>query len=96
MHNEYPYNATLDIKGTFRNKSGALANTTATLKVKKPVSGTETTYSSPTNLSTGVYEQTGIVLNEPGTWYYRWVGTVTVLATNEFSFVVKETKFTTP
>jgi len=72
---------------TFRTAAGVLSNTTAVCTVKAP-DGTTTT-PSVTNDSTGVYHA-DISLDQAGTWYIEWQGSVTVIAASDTAISVRK------
>ena len=69
--------------------------TTITLQVRKP-DGTITSYtyalSEITRDSAGTYHK-DIDIDAEGNWYYRWIGTGTVVAADENWFTVNPSKF---
>ena len=83
-----PYIVTTQIRttATFRTLAGALSNTTAVCSVKAP-DGTIST-PSVTNDSTGVYSA-DVTLDQAGTWYIEWQGTVTVIAAGDTAIRVR-------
>jgi len=72
---------------TFRTVAGVLSNTTAVCTVKAP-DGT-TSAPSVTNDSTGVYHA-DVTLDQAGTWYIEWQGTVTVIAAGDTAISVRK------
>ena len=83
-----PYVVTTQIRvtATFRTLADVLSNTTAVCTVKKP-DGTAAT-PSVVNDSTGVYHA-DITLDQAGTWYIEWQGTVTVIAAGDVAIVAR-------
>jgi hypothetical protein len=83
-----PYIVTTQIRttGTFRSLAGALADTTAVCTVKAP-DGTTTT-PAVVHDSTGVYHA-DITLDQAGTWYIEWQGTVSVIAAGDAAINVR-------
>ena len=83
-----PYIVTTQIRttATFRTLAGALSNTTAVCSVKAP-NGTITT-PSVTNDSTGMYSA-DVTLDQAGTWYIEWQGSVTVIAAGDTAIRVR-------
>ena len=83
-----PYIVTTQIRttATFRTLAGALSNTTAVCSVKAP-NGTIST-PSVTNDSTGVYSA-DVTLDQAGTWYIEWQGSVTVIAAGDTAIRVR-------
>lgn len=74
----YSRDTEVELKGTFHDADDALADPTeVTLEVRDPA-GTKTTYtlgaSEVTRESQGVYTRTQL-LDQSGTWYYRFKGT---------------------
>ena len=83
-----PYIVTTQIltTATFRTLAGAVSHTTAVCSVKAP-NGTITT-PSVTNDSTGMYSA-DVTLDQAGTWYIEWQGTVTVIAAGDTAIAVR-------
>ena len=83
-----PYIVTTQIRvtATFRTLAGALSDTTAVCTVKRP----DATTTTPTvvNDSTGVYHA-DITLDQAGTWYIEWQGSVTVIAAGDTAISVR-------
>jgi len=69
--------------------------TTITVKVQDP-SGNEATYTyaggTVTRHSTGLYYK-DVLIDESGTWYYKYIGTGSVSAAEERSFSVDTSQF---
>jgi len=86
------------ITNTFTNLAGTATDpTTITVKVKTPAN-IETTYvyltdAAVVRTSTGVY-YIDVSLTEAGVWAYRFVGTGTVKAAKEGTFIVDYSHFT--
>lgn len=86
----------IKLKGTFRNEEGELANPgTVAFKVIDHA-GNETTYSSPTKDSTGIYHQmhTITAAETGGVSEYRAEGTEPLVTANEESYKVRGSRFT--
>jgi len=86
----YDIGTDIQMTGTFRDLTGALADpSTVTAKLIDPT-GSETTL-SPSKVSTGVYNAT-FTPSLSGWHYYRFAGTGSVTAAGEGAFYVKEQK----
>lgn len=84
----YQINDVVPVTATFTNAAGAPANpTTVTLTIRKP-DGTVLT-PAPTNSSTGVYTY-NLAVDQPGLWWYTFVGTGAVAAADRNSFLVEQ------
>lgn len=88
--NEYDIGDVVRVSAAFTNAAGAPANTTATLRVRKP--DLSVTTPSLTNDGTGLYHY-DIVVDMAGNWFYRAEGTGTVAAAGERSFTAKKSAF---
>ncbi len=71
----------------WRNVAGALTATVTTLTVRKP-DGTSLTVTPVISPSVGRYEQL-VVVDQPGTWTYRWVTADVLSAAEEGQFYVR-------
>lgn len=95
MANAYEQGETVRITGTFSVSGVNTDPTTVTLKVQNPA-GTETSYtyaaSEVTKSATGVYYK-DVTLSTSGVWYYRWIGTGTVVSADEDYLFVKPSEF---
>jgi hypothetical protein len=81
------------LSATFTSSSGVVADpTTVTLKIKDPSKSAMTYTSGWVKDSTGVYHF-DLTLTKPGAWYYRWIGTGTVVAAAEGSLTVQKSEF---
>jgi hypothetical protein len=93
--NNYDEGDLVRLTAAFTVASVATDPTTVTLKVKDP-SGNVTTYTyalaEVTKDSTGNYHK-DITIDEPGVWYYRWIGTGTVVAADEARLDVASSEF---
>jgi hypothetical protein len=85
--NRYQIGEPVPIRAEFRDANGVLTNTTVALEVRKP-DGTITT-PTPTNASAGVYTYTVPAVDQAGLWWYSFIGTGAVCATEQNSFVVE-------
>lgn len=81
--NTYQVGEVAPLEATFKNASGAPTNTTCVLEVRAP-DGTVTT-PSPTNSGAGVYHYDQAI-TMPGLWWYAFIGTGAVTATEQGSF----------
>ncbi len=71
------------LEATFKNAAGTPTNTTVALEVRAP-DGTLTT-PSPTNTGAGVYHY-DLQVTQPGLWWYAFIGTGAITATEQKSF----------
>lgn len=89
--NTYVVGDLVQIKATFTNASGVLANPTdVTAEVKNPDSSV--TALSPSQISLGIFAAT-VSITQAGQYQYRFVGTGAVQAANEGSFFVNTSAF---
>lgn len=100
--NTYDVGDVVRLRGIFKDAAGALANpTTIRLKVRIPTTPTtEVTYTY------GV--DGGLIRNSvgdhsydypptvSGRYFYRWIGTGSIVTADEKSFLVRKTAFATP
>ena len=91
MANTYDIGDLVRVTGTFTVADVATDPTTVTLRVLAP-GGTVTAYtlalSEVTKSGTGVYYK-DITITAAGIWYYRWLGTGTVVSAGESEFYVR-------
>jgi hypothetical protein len=86
---------------TYKNKlTGALTDPTTASVITRSPSGTETTYTYPTDseyakTSTGIYVLT-VVLDASGQWWFRGKADGALVGANETSQAVSPSHFTTP
>lgn len=95
MAGEYDIGDGVRLSIAFTVNDVATDPTTITLKTKDPTPTTTTyTYAlaEVTKDSTGNYHK-DITVSTSGTWYYRWIGTGTVIAATEDIFYVKLSQF---
>jgi hypothetical protein len=86
--NLYQAGDVVPLQATFTNAAGTPTNTTVVLEVRKP-DGTLLT-PTPTNASTGVYTYNqATAVGEEGVWWYAFIGSGAVAATEQNSFVVE-------
>lgn len=87
MANVYDVGDGIRLTGTFTISGSGANPTTATLSVTDP-SAVVTTPSVGSGTD-GVY-LVDIIVDEPGDWHYRWVGTGAVVAATEGHFLVRK------
>lgn len=75
------------LEATFRDATGALADTTVVLTVKKP-DGTTSTPAVGSPVSTGLY-RVDVAIDQPGVWVYRFAGTGAVTSVEEGRLYVR-------
>lgn len=95
-YNEYPQGTVVTVSVEFKTEDGVLTDpTTVTLTVRKPDKTLVTV--TPTPISTGVYEGRVDTEGGPeGNWYYRWDGSGTLEAAEEWGFIVKHSNVLEP
>ena len=84
---EYDIGDTVRLSCTFTVGSTVTNPTTQSVVVTKP-DGTSTTYSTPTQDSTGVFHQ-DVVVDQSGEWTAQWTGTGAVAAASANRFAVR-------
>jgi uncharacterized protein YfaS (alpha-2-macroglobulin family) len=89
---EYEMGDTVRLKTSITVDDVLTNPTTITLKVRKP-DGTITTETPVQDGVTGKY-RFDIVVNQHGTWSYRFEGTGPAAGVGERSFIVKHSRFT--
>ena len=95
--NTYDIGDTTTLSGTFANSDGEAADpSTVTLLVRTPA-GVETEYDSDDITQDGEGEYSMVYeLTESGTYYYRWIGTGSLVCAGEGFLKVRPSKFTNP
>jgi len=94
MPTSYQIGDRVELRVTFRNAAGALADpTTATIMVRTPA-GVESS-NTPTKEAVGVYSHQ-LTLTQSGTYFYRGKGVGAVVAAAEGRFAVAASSFTNP
>lgn len=78
---------TVQVRGEFRNTAGGLTDTTAELTVELPDESLETPAVDHESLGTYTGE---LVVDQFGTYRYRWEGSGALIAASEGSFYVRE------
>lgn len=96
--NTYDVGDKVRIACKFTDVDDVETNPTVTVFKFTDPSGNTITYTYDTDDelerdSTGNFH-VDITIDEPGTWYYRWIGTGTVVAAEEGSFYVREPRIT--
>lgn len=94
--NKYDIGEPVTLKATFKDDDEVVTDpTTIELKIQDP-SGNVTTYtyalSEITKVSTGIYTKVIPVLDESGSWSYRWASTGAVASVEEGNFYVRTPK----
>lgn len=97
MANTYDNGDLIRISGAFTVGGAATDPTTVTLKILKPAGTSALTYtyalSEITKDSVGNYHK-DITIDTEGEWYYRWIGTGTVVTQVEDYFLVRDAVIT--
>ena len=99
MPNKYDVGDLVRVTGTWTDSDGAATDPTAVKLYYKDPSGniTESTYLTDTDITqdtTGVY-YADIDIDESGKWFYRWVGTGSAQAADEYWFTVDRLNIST-
>jgi hypothetical protein len=92
-YNSYNVGTAVTIYCTFSVSGVNTDPTTITLEITDPQANTDTyTYALAqiTKTATGMYNKE-ITPDEAGLWRYRWIGTGTCIATNQYKFKVVST-----
>lgn len=94
MMADHHIGSTIRLQATFRNSAGTLTDPSTVVARLLDPRGAETTPTAQ-NASTGVwyFDTTPTIA---GTWFYRFEGSGTVEVSNERSFTVLESKFSSP
>lgn len=86
--NKYDVGDTVRTSASFTDADDAPADpTTVAVRVRKPDGQLVT--GSPTKDSTGAYHY-DVVPDQAGNWYYRYIGTGTIVTQQETGFYVRE------
>jgi len=92
MANTYMVGNQIKCQATFTVGGTATDPTTITARVKDPT-GTITVYTfalaTVTKTATGIYN-VSVTMNLAGSWWVRWEGTGTVVATEEESVIISD------
>jgi hypothetical protein len=103
--NTYDVGDVVRLRGVFKGSTGALANPTTT-RLKVLVPKTATTPAVEITYTYGVDVE--VIRNSvgdhscdyppavPGRYFYRWIGTGSVVTADEKSFLVRKTAFSSP
>ena len=93
MANTYDKGDLVRITGAFTVAGTATDPTTVTLKILRPAGTSALTYTYAaaeiTKDSVGNYHK-DITIDTEGEWYYRWIGTGTVVSESEDYFFVRD------
>jgi hypothetical protein len=89
----YQVGDVVPLQATFRTAAGSLSDTTVAMEVRSP-SGVVTTPTA-TRASLGVYTY-NLTITEPGIWWYAFIGTGAVAATEQGSLVAETRETSSP
>jgi len=94
MPKSYQIGDRVEVRVTFRDSAGDLADPTLVVIKTRSGSGAEASHAA-VNESTGVYTA-AVDIDTPGRWFYRGIGTGAVVAADEGSFMVEKSAFENP
>ena len=96
--NTYDIGDTTTLTGSFANSDGEATDPTAIQLLIRTPAGVETEYTYSDDITRDAEGEYSMVyeLTESGTYYYRWVGSGSIVCASEGFLKVRPSRFTNP